>query len=91
MEGEPVAQYSEGGGVAIALYREPCALAAVSNLPHRAVWRDARGKFEGCFAIQHGSIVAMYFEDRTVVTAPVAVFTPTSGSRRLPTDRSMEI
>lgn len=71
----PVAEYREGGG-AIALYQEPCALAAVSNLPHRAIWRDAGKTFEGCFAIQHQQIVVMYFDDRTVVTMPLNAFAP---------------
>jgi len=72
----PAAEYTEGGAT-VALYREPCQLAAVANLPYRATWRDAAGKtFEGCFAIQHGSVVAMYFDDRTVVTLPVRAFGP---------------
>lgn len=69
----PAAELRQGD-VAVALYREPCALAAVANLPYRVTWRDARGVFEGCFAVQHGSVVAMYFDDRTVVTLPVRVF-----------------
>jgi hypothetical protein len=72
---EPVAVFAEGGGVTVSLYQEPCARAAVSNLPYRATWRDAAGKtFEGCAAVQHGSVVVMYFDDRTVVTVPVRAF-----------------
>jgi len=72
---EPAAEYAEGG-VTVTLYREPCVLAAVANLPYRATWRNERGVFEGCFAVQHGSVVAMYFDDRTVVTLPVRAFGP---------------
>ena len=71
----PVAEYVEGP-VTITLSDEPCALAAVTNLPYRATWRDTRGVFEGCFDIQHGSVVALYFDDRTVVTAPLRAFGP---------------
>lgn len=74
--GEPAAELLSEGGVVVQLYQEPCQLAAVENLPYRATWREARGNFEGCFDVQHQSIVVLYFEDHTVVTLPLAQFGP---------------
>ena len=64
-------------GITVTLYDEPCALAAVANLPYRATWNDSkRGHFEGCYTVQHHTIVVLYFGDRTVFTAPLREFRP---------------
>jgi len=66
-------------GITVTLYDEPCALAAVANLPYRATWHDPkRGHFEGCYTVQHHTIVVLYFDDRTVVVLPLQIFQPPS-------------
>lgn len=85
--GQPAAELSLGG-VVISLYQEPCQLAAVENLPYRATWREASGNFQGCFDVQHGSVVVLYFEDRTVVTLPLAQFGPPAAPAEAPSTGS---
>lgn len=49
----------------------------MENLQYRATWDDPkRGHFEGCYTVQHQTIVVLYFEDRMVITAPLRVFAP---------------
>ena len=72
---QPVAELKQDD-VTVSLYSEPCALAAVKNLPYRAQWREAGGSFEGCYTVQHQTIVVLYFDDRMVITAPLRVFGP---------------
>ena len=66
-------------GITVTLYDEPCALEAVANLRYRATWHDPkRGHFEGCYTVQHHTIVVLYFDDRTVVVLPLQIFQPPS-------------
>lgn len=70
---EPFAQV-EGDGVRIVLYIEPCALPAITNLPHRVEW-TAKGKtFAGCWGLNALSLIVMFFDDRTAVTIPASMF-----------------
>ena len=61
-------------GVTVILYDEPCALAAVVNLPLRAQWLEAARTFEGCYSYHPAGIIMAYFEDRTVVIFPASAF-----------------
>lgn len=73
---QPAAELKQDD-ITITLYREPCALAAVANLRHRATWDDPkRGHSEGCYSIQHDTIVVLYFDDRMIITAPLRAFGP---------------
>jgi len=73
---QPVAEFRQDD-ITVSLFSEPCALEAVANLRYRATWRDPkRGHFEGCYTVQHETIVVLYFEDRTVLTAPLREFRP---------------
>lgn len=70
----PVAEVAQNG-VAVRLFREPCTLAgAVSNLPYRATWEQGGRTFEGCYTVQHGTVVVAYFDDRSVVAIPLSLF-----------------
>lgn len=75
--------------VTLSLYTEPCALPAVKNLPYRAIWRDARGAYEGCYDVRLGAVVVAYFTDRTVIVVPLEVFRapapPARGARTVRT------
>jgi hypothetical protein len=74
----PVAAVTQDG-ITVTLYDEPCALEAVANLCYRATWHDPkRGHFEGCYTVQHHTIVVLYFDDRTVVVLPLQIFQPPS-------------
>lgn len=76
----PVAEITQGE-VTIMLAEEPCALAAVTNLPHRAVWREPKGGFEGCWGLQlGGGLVVIYFNDRTAVGIPLSAFGAPGGA-----------
>ena len=80
----PVAVLTQDA-VTVALYRQPCALPAVANLPHRATWHEpSRGHFEGCFAVQHGTVVVLYFEDRTVLITGLSNFRAPGAPRSSP-------
>ena len=61
-------------GVTVILYDEPCALAAVLNLPLRAQWLEAARTFEGCWAPHPAGIIMAYFEDRMVEIFPARAF-----------------
>ena len=62
-------------GVTVTLYNEPCALAAVVNLPNRATWQEKGKTIEGCFTlVPEVSAVMAYFSDKTVVLMPMQVF-----------------
>lgn len=71
---------SEDGSVTVLLTDEPCALGGVTNLPYRAVWqKKGEAPIQGCFnVIGGGSVIAMYFEDKTVLVFPGNVFSPTT-------------
>jgi len=72
----------EGSGITVVLTDEPCRLAAVTNLKHRATWTDKEGKvFEGCWS-QHPEfpIVIAYFDDKTVAIFPVEIFERVRGA-----------
>ncbi len=72
----PAAELRQGD-VTVALYREPCALAQVANLHFRASWDDPkRGHWEGCYSVQHDTVVVLFFEDGSVITAPLHLFGP---------------
>lgn len=68
-----VARAVEGDAVVI-LTDEPCAIAAVRNLPYRVVWQEREKKYEGCYHVHPSGIVVMYFDDRTVGIVPLRVF-----------------
>lgn len=63
---------AENEGVAITLYDEPCELAAVSNLPFKAVWIEKGKTFQGCWGARtEVGLVVAYFDDRTVGLIPI--------------------
>jgi hypothetical protein len=68
--------------VTVTLYNEPCSLKEVSNLPHRATWKEDGKTYEGCFGIvPQAGVLMMYFkEDRTVAVMPFDVFVPVTGA-----------
>ena len=70
---EPLAQV-EREGTRVVLYSEPCALHAVKNLPGRVTWKDASGEFEGCWSLNNVGIASMYFDDLTVMSWPISIF-----------------
>lgn len=72
---EPIAEATARNGVRVTLYEEPCALAAVVNLPRRATWTQNGQVIEGCYGDSNG-IIACYFADRTVVLIPSRFFIP---------------
>lgn len=72
---EPFAQVQSVDGVRIVLYREDCALSAITNLPGRATWEDNGKVFEGCWGVRPNmSVVLMYFDDKTVAAIPISSF-----------------
>ena len=66
-------------GITIQLTDEPCKSQGVKNLPYRAVWKEGKGSFEGCYGVASGAVVMLYFEDKTVVVLPVQAFARTTG------------
>lgn len=76
--GAPIYE-GRGDTVTVILFDEPCAVAAVSNLPLRATWAERGKVYQGCYEFAGGWVV-MYFEDRTVVLAPRESFQPVSGT-----------
>ena len=64
---------ANSGGVEVRLTNEPCALSAVANMPHRAMWVEDGVTTEGCFTIQEGAVLA-YWADRTITAFPIRVF-----------------
>lgn len=64
--------------VTVTLHDEPCALPAVSNLPHRATWVEKGATHEGCWG-SNGQIVMAYFADRSVVAIPLRSFQKAQG------------
>lgn len=70
-----IAQATQGN-VTVTLTNEDCALKEhVKNLPSRAVWEEKGKTFEGCWRPTAGVIV-MFFDDLTVVAAPMRAFRP---------------
>ena len=74
----PMAVTTTAEGATITIYTEPCALEAVANLDRRATWDEKGVRHEGCAGVTSG-VVAFYFEDRTVVLAPVSAFRRADG------------
>ena len=74
---EPIAVVSQGALV-LTLTDEPCALPAIANLPHRAIWVEKGETIEGCWRWR-GETVLFYFADRTVMDLPVLVFRRAEG------------
>jgi hypothetical protein len=74
VDAKPIA-ITSNEGVTITLYDEPCALAAVSNLPQRATWVEGNKRFEGCFGARPdvGGVLA-YFDDGSVALIPMRAF-----------------
>ena len=72
----PVA-ISEGNGIKVTLFDEPCALTRVVDLPYRATWTEGGKLFEGCYNVvpEAGAVVA-YFTDRSIALMPVQIFKP---------------
>ena len=70
---ETIASASQNN-VTISLTNEPCASQSVKNLPYRAIWTEPNGKIEGCYGVQSGTVVMLYFEDKTVAVLPTQVF-----------------
>lgn len=68
----PMAE-AHGGGVRVVLTDEPCAVAAVTNLPKRATWEEKGKTIEGCYTVSDGLVVS-YWADRTVSVIPAQVF-----------------
>lgn len=63
------------GRVRVTLYDEPCALAAVSNLPRRAEWAENGRTFEGCWgASRMLPIIMTYWSDKTVIPFLASAF-----------------
>ena len=66
-------------GVKIMLYNDPCKIKAPINLGYRATWTEGVKTFEGCFTVfvsASQQSVGAYFEDNTMVVAPVDLFVP---------------
>ena len=60
-------------GLVISLFDEDCKLEAITNLPLRATWTRNGKTLEGCFGIfRESSAVGAYFEDKTMVVAPLS-------------------
>ena len=64
-----------GNGITVTLTDEPCAFTHVITLPFRITWEEKGTKFEGCYGIQMGIVVA-YFSDKSVAIFPGHLFTP---------------
>lgn len=75
----PVAKVQQDG-ITITLTDEPCKLPVVSNLPYRLTWEEGGKKFEGCFTVQQGIVVAYFSGDKTVVILPGHAFAPVTES-----------
>lgn len=72
---------ASGNGVVVTLLDEPCALAAVTNLPRRATWLEAGNTIEGCWAQSAIlPLVLTYWADRTVVAIPASAFAASQGT-----------
>ena len=69
---KPIA-YARTQDIVITLTDEPCELAAVVNLPHKATWEEKGKTFQGCWGL-NASLVATYFDDKTVAVIPAEVF-----------------
>lgn len=68
-------------GVNITLTDEPCAVAAITNLPYRATWTEKGKAFEGCWAPHRElQVVIAYFDDKTVALIPVQAFVKVVGA-----------
>lgn len=78
LKAEPVASASHNG-ITITLFDEGCKSQNVKNLPYRALWKEGKGSFEGCYGVASGAVVMLYFEDKTVVVLPVQAFSRTTG------------
>lgn len=71
-----VAQAVTPRGVTITLMDSACALTdQITNLPRRATWNEGGKVDEGCYDLRP-PMVWMYFNDKTVVVAPMRVFGP---------------
>ena len=76
----PIAQ-AESQGIVITVYKEPCKLPAVSNLPVRATWLENGKTYEGCAASNPQlGVVVFYFDDKTVAVVPLQIFVPMTGA-----------
>ena len=69
----------EAGNVSIVLTDEPCALAAVTNLPYRSTWTENGKTVEGCYGVHPAGVVLSYWADRTVSVMPVDALHPLTG------------
>lgn len=65
------------GATVTVMTHEPCALAGVSNLPSRAVWKEGAKSYAGCVGHRSG-ILIFYFDDRSVVILPSQIFAKTT-------------
>lgn len=75
-EAKPLLQATRDG-ITITLTDDTCKLSAVSNMPYRATWREKNKVVEGCFSVvSQVGLVALYFDDKTVVLAAMAAFKP---------------
>lgn len=66
----------------VTVHSEPCAIAAVGNLPKRATWEEKGKVFEGC-AGQHPMypVLVFYFSgDNSVVVIEVGAFRRLTGA-----------
>ena len=71
---EPIYE-ARGDGLVVTIYREPCALEAVTNLPKRATWQEGDKVYEGCAgAMPQLGIAIFYFSDRTVAIFSISAF-----------------
>jgi hypothetical protein len=62
---------AEGEGIKIIFTDEPCALAAVTNLPYAATWTEKGKVTKGCWGLHpQYPIVMTYWADRTVAVIP---------------------
>lgn len=61
---------TSAAGETIYLTQQPCRLTdRVENLPYAAAWVEDGAKYEGCWALINGIVVA-YWTDRTVTAVP---------------------
>lgn len=75
----PVAEVNQGG-VRVVLTDEKCDQSAVVNLQNRATWTENGKTVEGCFGVGVGSVIVLYFADKTIAVIPMRLFVRVSES-----------
>jgi len=77
---EPLYQ-ADTGDAKVTVHSEPCAVAAVGNLPKRATWEEKGKTYEGCAGAHPAfPLLVFYFSgDRSVVVIPNEMFRKMTG------------